>query len=52
MAYTVLMFLALILSFAAMLGFVKFSENVIARPQAVPVIDDDAARIADRAESL
>ncbi|MGD0565079.1 MAG: hypothetical protein ABSA66_18580 [Roseiarcus sp.] len=52
MAHTILMFFVLILSFAAMFGFVKFSENVIARPQAVPVIDDAAARNADRAESL
>jgi len=46
------MFFVLILSFAAMLGFVKFSERVIARPHAAPLIEDVAANDADGAISL
>jgi len=34
MALTVLMFLALIVGYALMFGLVKFTENVIAAPEA------------------
>lgn len=52
MAFTILMFVVLILCFAAMFGFVKFSENVIAKPQLAPVRENAAAKNADRARSL
>jgi hypothetical protein len=36
MAITILMAFVLILCFAAMFGFVRFAENVIAKPPAAP----------------
>ena len=51
MLFTVLMFFVLILCFAAMLGFVKFSENVIAKPQVAPLNDNTAAQSVDGAKS-
>ncbi|MGA2792674.1 MAG: hypothetical protein ABSE69_03955 [Roseiarcus sp.] len=52
MVFTILMFFVLILSFAAMFGFVKFAENVIAKPQLAPLNDNAAAKTADGGKSL
>lgn len=50
MALTVLMFAVLIVSYALMFGLVKFTENIIATPEAVAadssVAGDGDARIA------
>jgi hypothetical protein len=52
MAITILMFFVLILCFAAMFGFVKFAEKVIAKPQAAPLSGVGAAKAANGAKSL
>jgi hypothetical protein len=52
MAFTVLMFLVLILSFALMLGFVQFAENVIAKPRLAPLNGEAAKAPAAGAKSL
>ena len=52
MALTFVMFFVLIACFVAMFGLVKFSENVIAKPQLVPLGNDTGTRITDSAKSL
>ena len=51
MAITILMFFVLILCFAAMFGFVKFAENVIAKPPAAPANGAGAAKAANGAKA-
>jgi len=43
MALTILMFFVLIVSFALMIGLVRFTENVIAAPEAVAAGNDASA---------
>lgn len=52
MALTVLMFVVLIVSYALMFGLVKFSENVIATPEAVSAGDSGAATAGDAKNPL
>jgi hypothetical protein len=52
MVLTIFLFVVLILSFIAMFGFVKFAENVIARPQLAPVAGDAAKASAATDRSL
>ena len=52
MALTFILFIVLILAFIAMFGFVKFAENVIAKPQLAPLSGDTAKARADRPKSL
>ncbi len=52
MAITILMFFVLILCFVAMFGFVKFAENVIAKPQVATLSDNVAAKTVNGAKSL
>lgn len=47
MALTVLMFLVLIVSYALMFALAKFTENVIAAPEAVPAGNDAPAGAID-----
>ena len=47
MALTVLMFLVLIVSFALMFGLVKFTETVIAAPEAAAAGNDRPAGAVD-----
>jgi hypothetical protein len=37
MLFTIVMFFVLAGAFAAMFGFVRFAENIIAKPQLAPV---------------
>jgi hypothetical protein len=52
MVVTFGMFFVLIVCFVAMFGLVKFSENVIARPQPVPLGNGAVTRTTDSAISL
>jgi len=52
MAIAILMFFVLILCFAAMFGFVKFAEAVIAKPHAAPLNGAGAAKVANGVKSL
>ncbi len=52
MAIAILMFFVLMLCFAAMFGFVKFAEAVIATPRAAPLNSAGAAKAANGAKSL
>ncbi|HML08777.1 MAG TPA: hypothetical protein VK430_11710 [Xanthobacteraceae bacterium] len=47
MAFTVLMFVVLIVSYALMFGLVQFSENIIDPPQSAAVGDSAAAKAGD-----
>jgi len=49
MAFTALMSVLLIASYALMFGFVKFTETLIARPEFVSRSENDSAR-ANEAE--
>lgn len=51
MAFTALMFVILIVSYALMFGLVKFTENVITTPEFASERDDSSAETAgvDRA---
>ena len=44
MAFTALMFVVLIVSYALMFGLVKFTENIIATPELVSASEDPVAR--------
>ena len=44
MAFTALMFVVLIVSYALMFGLVKFTENIIATPEVISASDDPVAR--------
>lgn len=52
MGFTIVMFFALIALYVAMVGLVKFSENVIATPQLVPSNDDTEREPIENARSL
>jgi hypothetical protein len=52
MVVTFVMFFVLIACFVVMFGLVKFSENVIARPQLVPLDDGTATGTADSDRSV
>ena len=45
------MFFALIVLYVVMVGFVKFSENVIGTPQLAPLGDGTATKTIDSTES-
>ena len=45
MAFTALMFVVLIVSYALMFGLVKFTENIIATPEVVSASDGPVARV-------
>ena len=47
MGFTALMFVVLIVSYALMLGLVRFSENIIERPQSVSAGDGGAIAAGD-----
>jgi hypothetical protein len=51
MVFTVVMFFVLMACYVAMLGLVKFSENVIAEPQFVPLGDGTATSTTHSAKS-
>jgi hypothetical protein len=51
MLFTVVMFFVLIACYVAMWGLVKFSENVIAKPQLVLPGNGTATRRTDNAKS-
>ena len=52
MVFTMVMFFALIALYVVMVGLVKFSENVIATPQRVPLGDGTATKTRDSEKSL
>jgi len=52
MVLTLVMFFVLIACFVAMWGLVEFAENVIAKPQLVPLQNGDATGTTDSTESL
>lgn len=51
MVLTLVMFFVLIACYAAMWGLVTFSENVIAKPQLVPLDNAAATRTANTRKS-
>ncbi len=44
MAFTALMFVVLIVSYALMFGLVKFTENIIATPELISASENPVAR--------
>jgi len=52
MVFTMVMFFVLITLYVVMVGLVKFSENVIATPQLVPLGEGPATTTKDSAQSL
>jgi uncharacterized membrane protein (DUF485 family) len=52
MVFTVVMFFVLIALYVVMVGLVKFSENVIATPQVLPLSGGSATTTSDSAKSL
>jgi len=52
MAFTALMFVVLIVSYALMFGLVKFTENVIATPESVSPGDSSAASPSDAENAM
>jgi len=47
MAFTALMFVILIVSYALMFGLVRFTEKIIATPELVSPTDGSVAKAAD-----
>ena len=52
MAFTALMFVVLIIAYVLMFGLVKFSENIIARPELLSADGNGTARAGEAEKTM